>query len=361
MPDSPFDWFDLPNPQIRGFVIDAGEPQPHSLADCTLPAFKTSTVLWSDCPDWVKHAATVPTALQSYRLVHIAKAGKMRRQFFFAPNLSRETALVAYNSSADIDPSMFWPAVLLSLASYKRLDGSYITRPRYKNAYQGPTRVLIEEFFSPVPFEIPHYEPMIDRSVNDEIGFTYSIGLETYYQSVGSVNLLLCLHDEIDISVPLDPALTVGGVSYVNAAFYEAATNYTDWPDSIVVDDRQREVLGGWLRRRVTAYRPMIVRVTLPTSASVASTTATLGGTIAIEDNAVVSSRGVVYARTSLDANPEVGNSLATSVSTTGTTGTYTVAVTGLLPSTAYSFKPWALTSQGVRVYGPVGTFNTTA
>jgi hypothetical protein len=68
-----------------------------------------------------------------------------------------------------------------------------------------------------------------------------------------------------------------------------------------------------------------------------------------------------VYARTSLDANPEVGNSLATSVSTTGTTGTYTVAVTGLLPSTAYSFKPWALTSQGVRVYGPVGTFNTTA
>ncbi len=354
-----FDFFDLPNPTSRGFVVTAKED---NLSD-TIPDFLDTTVLWSDCPAWIKRAFEVRGDFQSYRLIQANKAGYQLRSFYFAPNLSRESAQTPYRSYYETEPSMYWPKVLLSLKAYRRSEtNAYIVRPRYKEAYQGPTRVLIEEFYSPTPFEIPLYEPMVDRGLNEEIGFEYYDGLDgPYWLSVGSLNLDSCLHTAISITVPLNPVIEIGIVTYTTASLWDTATNYTDWPDTLVIDDRQREVLGGWVRRRVTALRPMIVRVTLPTSASITSTGATLGGTVAIQDNAVVTSRGVVYARTSLDANPEVGNSNATSASTTGTTGLFTLAVTGLTPSTAYSYKPWALTSQGVRVYGPVGTFTTSA
>jgi hypothetical protein len=210
---------------------------------------------------------------------------------------------------------------------------------------------------------------MQERGLNEEVGLSFSYPIPpgdgtVYWLSVGTFNLEPCLHDAISITVPLDPPLTIGVSNYSTASLTDTATNYIDWPDTLVIDDRQREVLGGWMRRRVTALRPMIVRVTAPTSTDYGTpgTGATMGGTVAIQDNAVVTSRGVVYARTSLDANPEVGNSNAFSASTTGTTGTFTLAVTGsLIAGVTYSFKPWALTSQGVRVYGPVGTFTTAA
>jgi hypothetical protein len=300
----------------------------------------------------------------SYLFIKDEEGPSGYHEFIFAPTFTREQSNTPYRSYYETEPSMFWPKVLLSIQSYQRLfDDVQVSRPRYKEAYQGPTRVLIEEFYSPTPFEIPVYEPMIDRGLNDEIGVSVASGGQTYWYSVGSLSLDPCLHGAISLAVVLNPAITVtvGSTSFVyNFAYLDdTATNYTDWPDSVIIDDRQREIVGGFIRRRVTALRPMIVRVTAPTSASITSTGATLGGTVAIQDNAVVTSRGVVYARTSQDANPEVGNSLVTSATTSGTTGTFTLAVTGLTPSSAYSFKPWALTSQGVRVYGPVGTFTT--
>jgi len=282
-------------------------------------------------------------------------------RFLFLATKTREDAQTPYRTYYEIEPSMYWPKVLLALQSYKRSsDDVYITRPRYKEPYQGPTRVRIEEFYSPTPFEIPLYEPMLERGLQDEIGLYYGAG---YYLSVGSVTLDPCLHSASSLVVPLEPSITVGIITYTSASLDIPGTSFTDWPAEIVIDDRMREVLGGWKRRRVTALRPMIVYVTLPTSTDYGApgTSATLGGTVAISDGAVVSSRGVVYALTAQDANPEVGNSLATSATTTGTTGLFTMAVTGLTPSSGYSFKPWALTSQGVRVYGPVGTFTTAA
>lgn len=358
-----FDWIDTPNPTLRGFTITAKED-----TSDTIPDFLNATVLWSDCPKWIKSAEAVPPSLQGYRLIHSAKAGFQMRQFVFAPTLTREAAQTPYRSYYETEPSMYWPKVLLSYQRYKRVENdTYIIRPRYKDAYQGPTRVLIEEFYSPSPFEIPLYEPMQERGLNEEIGLSFSYPIPpgdgtVYWLSVGTFNLDSCLHGVISITVPLDPAIEIGIITYTTASLSDDATNYTDWPDTLVIDDRQREVLGGWARRRVTALRPMVLYVTLPTSASITSTGATLGGTLSLGAYAVVTDRGVVYARTSQDANPEVGNSLATSATLSGGTGgAFTVGVTGLLPSTAYSFKPWALTSQGVRVYGPVGTFTTSA
>ena len=304
-----------------------------------------------------------PDEFGSYLFIKDEEGPSGYHEFIFAPSYTREQAQTPYRSYYETEPSMFWPKVLLSIRTYRRAENNaYLARPRYKEAYQGPTRVLIEEFYSPTPFEIPLYEPMIERGLNEEIGLEYYVGVAgPYWLSVGSLSLDPCLHFAIAITETLNPPVTFNSITYSSATLTDAATNYTDWPDALVIDDRQREILGGWVRRRVTALRPMLVYVTAATSASITSTGATLGGTVAVADNAVVTSRGVVYARTAQDANPETGNSLATSTSTSGTTGTFTMAVTGLVPSTAYSFKPWALTSQGVRVFGPVGTFTTAA
>lgn len=353
-----FDWIDTPNPTVRGFTITAKE----DITD-TIPDFLDTTVLWSDCPKWIKNAEVVPPSLQGYRLINSAKAGFQMRRFIFAPNLTREAAQTPFRSYYETEPSMFWPKVWLSMKNYRSVDSDRINiRSQYRDAYQGPTRVLIEEFYSPTPFEIPLYLPMVDGAVNEEIGVGITVGSGTYWWSFGSFVLDSCLHPTFAITVPIDPGIFAGAIEYTTASTSAAGTYYADWPETLVIDDRQREVVGGWVRRRVTALRPMIVSVTLPTSASVTSTTATLGGTLALGAYAVVTDRGVVYARTSQDANPEVGNSMASSATVSGGTGgVFTVGVTGLLPSTAYSYKPWALTSQGVRVHGPVGSFTTSA
>ncbi len=95
-----------------------------------------------------------------------------------------------------------------------------------------------------------------------------------------------------------------------------------------------------------------------PTSASVASTTATLGGNVTSDGGATVTERGIVYAVTSTSSNPQIGDTGVTKVAGTGTTGVFTVAVTGLAPSTAYSYKAYA--TNGVSTsYTSAGTFTT--
>ncbi len=355
-----FDWIDLPDPTKRGFVVIARE----SDRECDIPDFLGSTVLYSDCPRWITNAAQVISELQGYRLIHAEKAGELLRRFVFAPPLTREAAQTPYRSYYETEPSMFWPAVWLSSRFFRSFDDDrYSTRSQYKPAYQGPTRVLIEEFYSPTPFEIPLYAPMADGAVNEDIGIELSsTGGVLYWLSFGRFSLEPCLHPAFNISVPINPSITVGIVEYTAAYANAEGTHYEDWPDSLVIDDRQNQVLGGWVRRRVTALRPMIVVVTSPTSASITNSGATLGGTVSVAEGATVTSQGVVYALTAQDANPEVGNSLALSVIDADPFASgdpFTVLVTGLVASSNYTFKPWALTSQGVRVYGPVGTFTT--
>lgn len=290
-------------------------------------------------------------------------------EFIFAPPLTNEQVQTPYRTYFDTEPSMFWPKVLLSIQTAKRLfDSVFVARPRYKEAYQGPTRVRIEEFYSPSPFTIPVYEPMIDRGLNDEIGVNVASGFQSFWYSVGNLNLDACLHPAIDISVVLDPPIVVtigfnSTINYSRAYLSDSATNYTDWPDEIVIDDRQREILGGFVRRRVTALSPAITKVINPTSTAISFTIATLGGTAVLRTSNTISRRGVVYALTAADANPEVGNPAAGALeSAGGTSGTaFTFGVTGLRPSSSYSFKPYAVTSGSITVYGPVTTFTTTA
>ncbi len=100
--------------------------------------------------------------------------------------------------------------------------------------------------------------------------------------------------------------------------------------------------------------------VTMPTSASVTSTGATLGGNVTSDAGSAITERGVVYALTSANADPLIGGTGVTKVTATGTTGVFTAAVTGLTLSSGYSFKAYATNANGTG-YTSVATFTTLA
>jgi hypothetical protein len=100
--------------------------------------------------------------------------------------------------------------------------------------------------------------------------------------------------------------------------------------------------------------------VTTPTSANVTATSATLGGNVTSDGGAAVTERGVVYASTATNSDPQIGGTGVTKVTTSGTTGVFTVNVTGLSPNTGYTFKAYAINSGGTR-YTSAATFTTVA
>ena len=248
MPATNFDWFDTPDPRVRGFTIEAGEQD----QDCDIPDFRGATVLFSDCPAWITHSAQVIPALQGYQLTHTEKAGVLRRRFYFTKTRSAEEIATPISSNYRIDRSGYWPTVLEAVRIFPREDGTYTFKPYYKEAYQGPTRVLIEEFFSPVKFEIPTYEAMLPRGADEVLQVVGSIK----DWSIGRLVLKSCLHGALSYVLPLDPPVSEGIVTYIQAMLQVPTTGLTDWPATVVLDDDQREVLGGWLRRKETAIRP---------------------------------------------------------------------------------------------------------
>lgn len=248
MAASNFDWFDTPDPRVRGFTIEAGEQD----QDCDIPDFLGGVVLFSDCPDWITREAQVITALQGYQLTNTEKAGVLRRRFYFTKTRSSEEIGTAIKTSYEVDPGFYWPPVLTSINVYPRDDGTYTFKPIYKEAYQGPTRLLIEEFLSPVTFSIPTYQAMMPQGADAVVQVVGS----SKDWIIGRIVLKACLHGALSYVLPLDPPVTEGIITYVQGALFIPATTMTDWPATLVIDDRQREVPGGWLRRKVTAIRP---------------------------------------------------------------------------------------------------------
>ncbi|MCE7996898.1 MAG: hypothetical protein HEP71_33360, partial [Roseivirga sp.] len=96
------------------------------------------------------------------------------------------------------------------------------------------------------------------------------------------------------------------------------------------------------------------------TAVSISPGGATLQGEVTSEGGAAITERGFVYARTSDDATPtltEVDESTVFKVTVPGTTGTFDMAVSGLMGNTAYSFVAYA--DNGGATEGDVQTFTT--
>jgi hypothetical protein len=105
---------------------------------------------------------------------------------------------------------------------------------------------------------------------------------------------------------------------------------------------------------------PTVPTVDTPTAVNVTATTATLGGNVSSDGGAAITGVGVVYAPTAVDSNPQIGDLVASTAAGTGTTGVFAVNVSGLTPTTVYSYAAYATNSLGVS-YSVTGIFVTLA
>lgn len=92
--------------------------------------------------------------------------------------------------------------------------------------------------------------------------------------------------------------------------------------------------------------------VTTAAATAITETTATGNGNVTSDGGATITERGVVW---STSSNPTTANSKATA---SGTTGTYTASITGLLANTLYHYRAYAINSAGTS-YGADTTFTT--
>ena len=152
-----------------------------------------------------------------------------------------------------------WPAVLTRIAdeNWTRRDGGVdtIVYPIYKRgAYSGPTKVLVELFWNDSEFDVA--DPASKTGSITELATINPMFPEpmVFQTPIASVNVPPTLHSQIIV------AATTGSnhpiYNYIGTRWLFLATNYTDWPADIVIADSQKPFRGGYLRERITAYRP---------------------------------------------------------------------------------------------------------
>jgi uncharacterized delta-60 repeat protein len=102
--------------------------------------------------------------------------------------------------------------------------------------------------------------------------------------------------------------------------------------------------------------------VILPTVTAITDTSATLGGTVQLDGGSAITMRGVGYLKTAdIEADRLISDQdKATRIPVAGTTGSFTTAVSGLTPGTAYTFVAFATNAYGTTTTTPLGTFTTT-
>lgn len=170
-------------------------------------------------------------------------------RFCFVPAFSAEDIATPVLSIAEFKSAMQWPAVLENLyaANFLAKDkegANYLAdvtyTPYVKEGYSDATRTLEETFVSQTKFNISLSASFRPQPIQ-------------FYFGVGSFSLSETLHPLVEFNVVLGP-----NNRYPYQVFTASfpATNYTDWPASMIVKDEQKFVNGLWIRTRLTAYKP---------------------------------------------------------------------------------------------------------
>jgi hypothetical protein len=97
-----------------------------------------------------------------------------------------------------------------------------------------------------------------------------------------------------------------------------------------------------------------------PTSTSLATTSATLGGNVTSDGGQAITAVGVVVSPTGTNSNPTVGGNAVLNFTAANATGVFTVSATGLTAGTGYSYAGYVTTAAGT-AYTSVSTFTTIA
>ena len=165
-------------------------------------------------------------------------------------------------------------------------------------------------------------------------------------------------------SANASPAIGGTGVTQVAAP---AQTGGFTVPTSVLSPGAQYSYAGyvstfyGLVYTSVNTFTtPNLPTVTTPTATAIGGTTATLGGNVTSDGGGSITGRGVVYAVTSTNSNPIINGAGVTNLSTTGTTGVFTVSAMGLATGTQYSYRAYAINGVGA-AYTTATTFTTVA
>jgi hypothetical protein len=102
-----------------------------------------------------------------------------------------------------------------------------------------------------------------------------------------------------------------------------------------------------------------LATVSAPTITNLTSTSATLGANVTNDGSSAILERGFVYSATAVDSDPNVGDAGVIKLTTTGTTGVFSVNATGLSANTGYTFKPFARNAIGTAYGAPYAFFTT--
>ncbi|MCA8935443.1 MAG: hypothetical protein KDB68_04490 [Planctomycetes bacterium] len=103
---------------------------------------------------------------------------------------------------------------------------------------------------------------------------------------------------------------------------------------------------------------PQAPTVDTPSSANVSFFSADLGGTVQSDAGWTIMVRGVVYAPTSVNADPVLGGSGVSVLTISGTSGVFAIGAPALQTGTPYTFRAFA-TNAGGTGYSVTGTFTT--
>ena len=152
-----------------------------------------------------------------------------------------------------------WPPVLSGIVvdRWTRRDGGAdpVEYPIYKRgAYSGPTRVEVTIYWKDTPWTIGSSA----TGSNTELALVKPMHPEPilFQSPIASVSVPPTLHKRFRIVASTGsnhPIYTYKGTTWT----YEA-TNYTDWPPDLVIQDSQRPFRGGYLREKIKAFIPEV-------------------------------------------------------------------------------------------------------
>ena len=152
-----------------------------------------------------------------------------------------------------------WPPVLSGIVvdRWTRRDGGAdpVEYPIYKRgAYSGPTRVEVKIYWKDTPWTIGSSA----TGSNTELALIKPMNPEPilFQSPIASVSVPPTLHERFRIIAGTGTDHPI--YTYKGTTWTYNATNYTDWPASLVIQDSQKPYRGGYLREKITAFIPEV-------------------------------------------------------------------------------------------------------